>query len=104
MGTSTVPYSATTLRLNSEGRMRWLCERTLQSARADGQLAQSLSSRRAGWRTGWRSGWRTEERLKQVVAQQVARTNAKLEEMSSMIAQLVALQGDSAATWRPTRS
>ena len=41
-----------------------------------------------------------EERLKQVVAQQEARTNAKLEEMSSMIAQLVALQAGGGAAAR----
>jgi hypothetical protein len=35
--------TANPLRLNSEGRMRWLCERTLQSARNDAAIVEKVA-------------------------------------------------------------
>jgi hypothetical protein len=100
--------TANPLRLNSEGRMRWLCERTLQSARNDGELRQTVAQQEDKMEKRLeRTKEMIEERLElteDMMEKRMERTDAKVdsigaqvEEMRSMIAQLVALQAGGAA-------
>jgi hypothetical protein len=93
--------TANPLRLNSDGRMRWLCERTLQSGRNDGELKQTVAQQEDKMEKRLEC---TEERTKEMMEERLERTDAKVDsidaqvaEMRSMIAQLVALQAGGAA-------
>lgn len=73
------------LRLNTEGRTRWLCERSLQSTRIEAETKEEVA--------------KIDGAMKEKVAQlkdrmdsQHAETNAKLEEVKAMVAKLVELQ------------
>ena len=86
------------LRLNSEGRTRWLCERSLQSARVEAETKAEVAKVDAKVDQLTEMA-RMDGAMKEKVAQledrldsQHAETNAKLDEMKAMVAKLVELQ------------
>jgi chaperonin cofactor prefoldin len=93
--------------------MRWLCERTLQSGRNDGEPKQMVAQQEDKMEKRLEC---TEERTKDMMEERLERTDAKVDsidskvdslgaqvaEMRFMIAQLVALQAAGAAA--PTTS
>jgi hypothetical protein len=74
--------TANPLRLNSEGRMRWLCERTLQSARNDAAIVEKVALMES---QHVQSSAKLDE-MKVDVDEKLERMNEQLERIATMLA------------------